>query len=65
MKVFLIMRLREALLSINVLATLCHPIGIFTMKGMYLSDSFVFGWFSGPKEILTSNHFIILLGSMH
>jgi hypothetical protein len=41
MKVFLIMRFREAPLSINVLATLCHPIGIFTTKGKFLSDSFV------------------------
>jgi hypothetical protein len=64
MKVFLIMRFREAPLSINVLATLCHPIGIFTMKGKFLSDSFVSGWSSGPNEILTLDHFIILLGSM-
>jgi hypothetical protein len=35
MKVFLIMRLREALLSTRVLATLCHPIGSLTMKGKF------------------------------
>jgi hypothetical protein len=43
MKVFLIMRFNEAPLSINVLATLCHPIGILTMSGRFLSDSSVMG----------------------
>jgi hypothetical protein len=30
-------------LSINVLATLCRMIGIFTMKGKFLSESSVSG----------------------
>jgi hypothetical protein len=58
--VFPIMRLREAPLSINVLATLCHSIGVFTMKGKFLMDSSVSGWSSRPNEILTSDYFIIL-----
>jgi hypothetical protein len=64
MKVFLIMRFIEALLSINVLDTLCCLIRIFTMKGKFLLDSSVSKWSSGPNVILTSDHFIILLGSM-
>jgi hypothetical protein len=43
LKVFLIMRFNEAPLSINVLATLCYPIGILTMSGRFLSDSSVMG----------------------
>jgi hypothetical protein len=43
MMVFLIMRFKEAPQSINVLATLCRPIGMLTMKDMFLSDSFVSG----------------------
>jgi hypothetical protein len=39
MKVFLIKRFSEALLSINVLATLCCLIGILMMSGRFLSDS--------------------------
>jgi hypothetical protein len=41
MKVFLIMRFNEAPLSINVLATLCHPIEILMMSGRILLDSSV------------------------
>jgi hypothetical protein len=43
MKVFLIMRFNETLLSINVLATLCRPIGILTTNDKFLSDNFVSG----------------------
>jgi hypothetical protein len=43
MKVFLIMRFNEVPLSINVLATLCHPIRILTTSGKFLSDSSVTG----------------------
>jgi hypothetical protein len=43
MKVFLIMRFNEALLSINVLATLYRPIGILTTNDKFLSDNFVSG----------------------
>jgi hypothetical protein len=64
MKVFLVKRLREAPQSISVLATLCHPISIFTMKGKFLSDSFVSRWSSCLNVILRSDHFILLLGSM-
>jgi hypothetical protein len=64
MNVFLIMRLREAPLSINVLATLCHPIDIFTTKGKFLLNSSVSGWSSGPNVILMLDLFIILPGSM-
>jgi hypothetical protein len=41
MKVFLIMRFNEAPLSINVLATLCHPIEILMLSGMILLDNSV------------------------
>jgi hypothetical protein len=64
MNVFLIMRIREVPLSINVLATLYCLIGIFTTEGKFLSDSSVSGWSSGPNEMLTSDNFIILPGSM-
>jgi hypothetical protein len=60
MKVLLIMRFRVTLLSINVFATLCRPIGILTIKGKLLSDSSVSGWSSSLNEMLTSDHFIIL-----
>jgi hypothetical protein len=43
MKVFLIKRFNEGPLSINVLATLCRPIGILRTSGRFLSDSSVFG----------------------
>jgi hypothetical protein len=43
MKVFLIMRFKEASLSINVLATLCRLIGILITKGKFLSDSSISG----------------------
>jgi hypothetical protein len=43
MKIFLIMRFNEALLSINVLATLCRPIGILTTSGKFLPDSSAMG----------------------
>jgi hypothetical protein len=65
MKVFLIMRFNKAPLSINVLATLCHLIGMLTMNDMFLSDSSVSGWSSGPNEISTSDHLILLPGSIH
>jgi hypothetical protein len=43
MKVFFMIRFNEAPLSINFLATLCHPIGILTTNDKFLSDSSVFG----------------------
>jgi hypothetical protein len=64
MNVLLIKRFNEAPLSIIVLATLCHPIGILTMNGKFLSDSSVIGWSSGPNEISTSDHLILLPGSI-
>jgi hypothetical protein len=64
MKVFLMMRFNEALLSIRVLAILCHPIGNLTTNGKFLLDSSVSGWSSGPNDMSMSNHFIILPGSM-
>jgi hypothetical protein len=64
MKVFLIISFNEAGLSITVLATLCHPIGIVTMKGKFLSDSTVSAWSSSPNEMLISDHLILLLGSI-
>jgi hypothetical protein len=65
MKVFLTIKFNKAPLSINVLATLCHPIGILTMKGKFLSDIFVSEWSSGPNEISTLDHFILLPSSIH
>jgi hypothetical protein len=65
MKVFLIIKFSEAPLSIKVLTTLCHPIGILTMKGSLLSDSSVSGWSSGLNEMSASDHLILLLGSIH
>jgi hypothetical protein len=64
MKVFLMIRINEASLSISVLATLCRPIGNLTTNGKFLSDSYVSGWSSGLNDISTSDHFIILPGSM-
>jgi hypothetical protein len=64
MKIFLIMRFKEAPLSINVLATLCHLIGILTTNGKFLSDNSVSGWSSGPNETPMLDHLIILLGSI-
>jgi hypothetical protein len=64
MKVFLIIRFNEALLSINVLATLCHLIGSLTTNSKFLSDNSVSGWSCGPNEISTSDHLIILPSSM-
>jgi hypothetical protein len=64
MKVFLIIKFREALMSIKVLATMCHPIEILTMKGRFLSDSSVSGWSSGLNEMATSDHLILLPGSI-
>jgi hypothetical protein len=64
-KVFLIMRFNEAPLSINILATLCHLIGILMMNGKFLSDSSVSGWSSGPNEMSTPDHLILLPGLIH
>jgi hypothetical protein len=64
MKVFLIIKFREAPLSIKVLATLCLLIGILKMKGKFLSDSSVSGWSSHPNEMLASDHLILLPGSI-
>jgi hypothetical protein len=64
MKVFLIMRFREAPLSIEVLATLCYPMGILTVKGKFLSNSSISRWSSGSNEILILDHFILLPGSI-
>jgi hypothetical protein len=64
MKVFLMIRINEAPLSIGVLATLCRPIGNLTTNSKFLSDSYVSGWSSGLNDISTSHHFIILPGSM-
>jgi hypothetical protein len=64
MKVFIIIKLSEAPLSIRVLTTLWRPIGILTMKGEFLSDSSVSRWFSGPNEMSISNHLILLPGSI-
>jgi hypothetical protein len=43
MKVFLMMRFNETLLSTRVLTTLCNPIGSLTMKGKFYSDNSVSG----------------------
>jgi hypothetical protein len=64
MKVFLIKRLREAPQSINVLATLCRPIGIFTMKGKFLSDSSVSRWSSCLNVILKQANLVLDLFSL-
>jgi hypothetical protein len=58
MKVFLIIRFSEAPLSIKVLATLCHPIGILSTKGRFLSDSSISRWSFGLNEMPTSDHLI-------
>jgi hypothetical protein len=63
MKVFLIIRFSEALLSIKVLATLCHPIDILTTKGMLLSNNSVYGWSSSLNEMPKSDHFILFPGT--
>jgi hypothetical protein len=65
MKIFLIMRFNEAPLSINVLATLCRLIDILTTNGKFLSNSFASWWSSGPNEISTLNHLILLPGLIH
>jgi hypothetical protein len=41
MKIFLMIRFNEAPLLINVLTTLCHPIGSLIMNDKLLSDSFI------------------------
>jgi hypothetical protein len=64
MKVFLIIKFSEAPLSIKVLATLCRSIRILTMKGRFLSDSFVSRWSFGSNEMSASDHFILLPGSL-
>jgi hypothetical protein len=43
MKVFLMIRFNEAPLSINVLTTLCRPIGSLTTNDKFLSDSSISG----------------------
>jgi hypothetical protein len=64
MKVFLIIKFSEAPLSIKVLATLCRSIGILTTKGRFLSDSSISRWSSGPNEMPTLDHLILLSGSI-
>jgi hypothetical protein len=64
MKIFIIIKFSEAPLSIKVFCTLGRPIGILTMKGRFLSDSSVSGWSSGPNEMSTLDHLILLLGSI-
>jgi hypothetical protein len=63
-KVFLIMRFNEVPLSINVLVTVCRPIGILTTNDKFLSDSSVSGWSFGQNEISTLDHLILLPGSI-
>jgi hypothetical protein len=65
MKAFLIMRFNEAPLSINVLATLCRPIGILTMSGRFFSDTSVMGCSFGPNVMRSSDHLICLSGSIY
>jgi hypothetical protein len=65
MNVFLIIKFSEARLSIKVLATLCHPIGILTTKGRFQSNNFVSGWSFGLNKMPTSDHLILLPGSIH
>jgi hypothetical protein len=64
MKLFLVMRLREAPLSTRVLATLYRPIGSLTTKGKFRLDNVVSGWSSGLNEMSVPDHFILLSGSM-
>jgi hypothetical protein len=64
MKVFLMMRFREAPLSTRVLATLCRPIESLITNGKLCSNNYVSRWSSGPNEMSTSDHFILLPGSM-
>jgi hypothetical protein len=64
-KVFLIIKFSEAPLSIKVLATLWHSIGILTTKGKFLSDSSVNRWSSGLNEMSALGHLILLPGSIH
>jgi hypothetical protein len=64
MKVFLIMRLRDASLSIRVLATLCRPIESLTTKGKFRLDNFVSRWSSCPNEMSMLDHFNLLFGSL-
>jgi hypothetical protein len=64
MNVFLMMRLSEAQLSIRVLATLCRPIGSLTMNDKFQLDSSISRRSLGPNEMLVSDHFIHLSGSI-
>jgi hypothetical protein len=64
MKVFLIIMFSEAPLSTRVLATLWRTIGILTMKGKFLSKSSASGWCYGLNEMSTSDHLILLPGSI-
>jgi hypothetical protein len=64
MKVFLMIRFNETPLSISVLGTLCRPISNLITNDKFLSNSYVSGWSSGPNDISTSDHFIILHGLM-
>jgi hypothetical protein len=65
MKIFLIIKLSKAPLSIIVLATLWCPIRILMTKGRFLSDRFASGWSSGLNERSILDHLILLLGSIH
>jgi hypothetical protein len=65
MKIFPIIKFSEAPLSIRVLATLWRPIGVLMMKGRFLSDSSMSEWSYSLNEMSTSDHLIILPGSMH
>jgi hypothetical protein len=64
MNVFLIIRFNEASLSISVLATLYHLIGSLITNDKFQLDSSLSGWYCGSNEISTSDHLIILPGSM-
>jgi hypothetical protein len=64
MKVILIIKFSEALLSIKVLITLWHPIGILMTKDRFLSGSSVSQWSSGSNEMSASDHLILLPGSI-
>jgi hypothetical protein len=64
MKDFLMIRFNEAPLSISVLVTLCCPMGSLTMNDKFQLDSSISRWSCGPNEMSTSDHLILLSGSM-
>jgi hypothetical protein len=64
MNVFYMMRLRDVVLSISVLATLCLLIKSLTMKGKFQLESSVFGWSSGPNVRSVSDYFILCPSSI-